>query len=325
MDKNREMKLAISFIQGVSAEDLARIWKTDILWESIEIFLGKDGMEKFTKELDWLNDSSLGEHGHVFYDEEDYPQSLKSDPYAPYRIAYIGSKPKGTNGTFNKAESVTVIGTRRCTSEGIKEAFVFASEAANAGLIVYSGYADGIDKAAHFGAVATKSPTFAVLPSGLSHSYAHRNVRLEEYILGNGGGLLSQFKYDAEPYKSNFYIRNRMLASITDATVVIEAPEHSGSLITAHAAAERGKGVYVCSPFLKNSPTTDGIHLLKSEGAIEVSSYSSLSDRFNEFPKGPLTLEVRKDKCAEMKVGARMDKTVVVGYNGSYFSFLSTH
>lgn len=320
MEQEKEKKLALSFLPSVSAEDIKRIWESDISWESLEIFLGNDRMKAFQDELKWAEDTTLGEHGHIFYDEDDYPQSLKSDPYAPYRLAYLGKKPFGNNGTFNSAESITIVGTRRCTSDGIKQSFTFSSEASNAGLVVYSGYADGIDKAAHYGAIASRKPTFAILPSGLLHEYSHRRPRLEDYIISNGGGLISQFKCTAEPYKSNFYARNRLLASITDATIVIEAPLHSGSLITAHAASELGKSVFVCSSSLSNSKINEGIKLLKSEGAIEITSYSALSERFTEYPKGAITLEIERDKVAEIKADGKAER--IVGYNGSFFAII---
>lgn len=320
MDKEREKKLALSFIPSVTAEDLKRIWNTDISWESIEIFLGKERLEWFMDDLKWADDDSIGEHGFIFYGDDDYPENLKNDPQAPFRIAYYGSKPMGNNGTYNRAESITVVGTRRCTSEGIKNAFVFASEASNAGLVVYSGYADGIDKAAHYGAIAAGKPTFAVLPSGLSHEYSHRRARLEEYILSNGGGFISQFRCSEDPYKGNFYIRNRLLASLTDATVVIEAPKQSGSLITARAAVELGKSVFVNATNSKNFRVNEGCAELKNEGAIEINSYSSLSENHIEYPKGRVLVEIERDKVAEVKATKSADK--ILGYNGCYFAIV---
>ena len=81
MDKIREKKLALSFLNSVSTEDKIRILQTDISWESLEVFLGKKGMELFVTQLEWENNSTMGiEHGNIFYDEDDYPSSLKNDP-----------------------------------------------------------------------------------------------------------------------------------------------------------------------------------------------------------------------------------------------------
>lgn len=320
MDKNREKKLALSFLNNLSAEDIKRIGETDISWESLEIFLGRERMELFENELSWADDNSIGEHGYVFIDEEEYPESLKQYADAPYRISYIGSRPKGCDGEYNLAKSITIVGTRTASSEGIKSAFTFARDSASASLVVYSGYADGIDKAAHYGCVAELGNTFAILASGLNTEYSHRRPKLEQEIIENGGGLLSPFPADTEPFKSNFYYRNKLLALISDATVVVEAPLHSGSLITAHAAAEGGKSVYVLTSGIKNSRTGEGCRRLKQEGAIEIDSYSMLSDKYIEFPKGTISIPIKKDKVAEMKTSG--DAKRIVGYNGSYYAIV---
>lgn len=318
MDKIREKKLALSFLNSVSTQDKMRILETGISWESLEIFLGQKGMEYFVKEAEWENDGNIGaEHGHIFYDEDEYPRSLKNDPEAPYRLSYIGSKPTGTNGDYNRAESITVVGTRRCTSEGIGNAFSFTSDASSAGLIIYSGFADGIDKAAHYGAVSQKAPSFAILASGLAHESSSKQQKMQDSILSCGGGLISPFPCNEEPFKWNYYYRNRILSSISDGTVVIEAPEHSGALITAHFAAECGKDVFVFSPRINSTKTYNGNIKLIKEGAVEIQSYGTLSEGHSQFPKGNITIPVKRERIPYIKVGEEAKK--IVAYNGTYY------
>lgn len=321
MDKIREKKLALSFLNSVSTEDKIRILQTDISWESLEVFLGKKGMELFVTQLEWENNSTMGiEHGHIFYDEDDYPSSLKNDPEAPYRLSYIGAKPKGTNGNYNRAESLTVVGTRRCTSEGIGSAFMFTSDASSAGLVIYSGFADGIDKAAHYGAISQKSASFAILASGFAHEAAYKQEKLQESILLYGGGLISPFPCEEEPFKWNYYYRNRIMSSISDATVVVEAPEHSGALITAHYAAECGKDVFVLSPHINYSKTFLGNIKLIKEGGIEIKSYGTLCESYLQFPKGHITIPIKREKIPYMKTSE--DAKRIVAYNGTYYAVI---
>lgn len=320
MDKIREKKLALSFLNSVSAEDKIRILQTDISWESLEVFLGQKGMEAFVKEQEWAEDNSVGEHGHLFIDEDDYPQSLKNDIEAPYRLSYIGAKPLGTNGEYNRAESLCVVGTRRCTSEGISSAFSFTSDASSAGLVIYSGFANGIDKASHYGAISQKRPTFAIIASGLAHEASFKQQKLVDNILATGGGLLSSFPADEEPFKWNYYYRNRILASITDATVVVEAPEHSGALITAHYAAECGKSVFVYAPRNNSAKTYLGNMALIKEGGVEIKSYSTLSECYTQFPKGDITIPIKRDKVPYMKASKEAKRIVL--YNGDYYALI---
>ncbi|MBV8529777.1 MAG: DNA-processing protein DprA [Candidatus Eremiobacteraeota bacterium] len=134
---------------------------------------------------------------------------------------------------------VAIVGTRAATRYGIRLAHEFASELGAAGCCIVSGLALGIDTAAHEGALSAGAPTVAVLGSGHRRLFPARNRSLAERILAGGGAVLSPYSPDHDPFPGQFLARNGIVAAISDAVVVIEAPARSGALNTAGWAAGR--------------------------------------------------------------------------------------
>ncbi|MBV8149681.1 MAG: DNA-processing protein DprA, partial [Candidatus Eremiobacteraeota bacterium] len=134
---------------------------------------------------------------------------------------------------------VAIVGTRAATRYGIRLAREFASELGAAGCCIVSGLALGIDTAAHEGALSAGAPTVAVLGSGHRRLFPARNRSLAERILAGGGAVLSPYSPDHDPFPGQFLARNGIVAAISDAVVVIEAPARSGALNTAGWAAGR--------------------------------------------------------------------------------------
>ncbi len=135
--------------------------------------------------------------------------------------------------------SVAIVGTRAATPYGRGLARQFAADLGRAGCCVISGLALGIDGAAHEGALEAGAPTIGVLGGGHQHFFPARNRRLAERILAAGGAVLSPYPPDQEARPAQFLARNGVVAALSDAVVVIEAPARSGALNTASWAAGR--------------------------------------------------------------------------------------
>ncbi len=197
----------------------------------------------------------------VALDDPEYPPALRQLHDAPlYLIA------RGT--PMDDRPAVAIVGARRATSYGTETARLFAEGLAAAGVTVVSGLARGIDGAAHEGTLAARGRTIAVLGSGIDVIYPAEHAGLAGRIVETGT-LLSERPVGAAPVASHFPARNRILAAMTQGTIVIEAAERSGSLITARLANECGREVFAV-PGRIDSPLSFGAHLLIRDGATLV-------------------------------------------------------
>jgi DNA processing protein len=167
-----------------------------------------------------------------------YPSALATvDPRPP--VLYVA----GDEAAFD-APAVAVVGTRRATSYGRSTAIEIADELARAGVTVVSGLAIGIDGEAHAAAVAAGGRSVAVLPSPLDRVYPPRHRELATRLVASGGALVSELAPGHSPGRPDFARRNRIIAGLASAVVVVEAPDRSGALLTAAAATEIGREVY---------------------------------------------------------------------------------
>ncbi|HJV23304.1 MAG TPA: DNA-processing protein DprA [Holophagaceae bacterium] len=155
--------------------------------------------------------------------------------------------------------AVGIVGARRASAAGLKQAHAFGKALTEAGVAVVSGLARGIDAAAHLGALEA-GPTWAVLGSGLHHLYPPEHGPLADRTLAAGGGLLTPFPPEADPKPWHFPRRNLLLAAWVEAVLVVEAEVRSGSLVTAQLALDLGKELWVV-------PGSEGPDALLAEGA----------------------------------------------------------
>ncbi len=160
---------------------------------------------------------------------------------------------------------IAVVGSRKATTYGKTSAIRLCKELAAKGISVVSGMARGIDTAAHSGALSGGGHTVAVLGSGLERIYPRQNLKLFERIAENGA-VISEFPLRAEPEPHHFPQRNRIISGMALGTVVVEATQRSGSLITARLAGEQGREVYAV-PGSVHAPTAKGTHDLIKQGA----------------------------------------------------------
>lgn len=193
------------------------------------------------------------------------------DPAYPARLRAIELPPPvlfvlGTPAALDPARAVAVVGTRRPTDGGRRLGGAIAAALAGAGATVVSGLAIGVDGVAHAAALAAGGQTVAVLGGGHARLYPRAHARLAEAIAAEGGAVVSELPPEASPCPGTFPRRNRVISGLADATVVVEAGERSGALITAHWALEQGRGCFLvpgpidaprsvgCNRFLREYP-----------------------------------------------------------------------
>ncbi len=196
--------------------------------------------------------------------------------------------------------AVSIVGTRRPTSYGRMVTERFVRDLCEAGLTIISGGAEGIDTVAHQTALEHGGRTVAILGSGLGKLYPPSNRRLFQQIAESGGAVISEYGYYASPDAWRFPNRNRLIAGWGLATVVIEAPEASGAIITARIAGELGREVFAVPGSIDN-PASKGCHALIKDGAGLVESGHDILDalRIHSEPKErtpnlPLLTEVQE-------------------------------
>lgn len=211
-------------------------------------------------------------------DDAGYPDRLRSI-YDPPLLLYG----KGSLPLFDEEVAITVVGTRSCTPYGVRAASQLGYELAKQGALLVSGMAKGIDGEALLGALRAGGFTAAVLGGGVDVIYPAANRRLYEDIAATGV-ILSEYPPGTEPKAEHFPVRNRLLSALSLATVVVEAPEKSGALITAATALEQGREVFaVPGPF--DAPMSRGSNALIREGAgLVCEAWDVLSFYESRFP-----------------------------------------
>jgi len=195
----------------------------------------------------------------VTWEEADYPSLLKEIHDPPPLLYYQGNLKLLNN------PSLAIIGSRKHTHYGQEVAFSFASKLAGYGMTIISGMARGIDSWVHKGALEAGGYTAAVLGCGVDICYPPENRSLKEKITGLGI-VLSEFPPGVSPLPQHFPQRNRIISGLSLGTLVIEAAERSGALITAGFALEQGREVFAV-PSGISSPHSKGCHKLLKDGA----------------------------------------------------------
>ncbi|MEL6429027.1 MAG: DNA-processing protein DprA [Planctomycetota bacterium] len=196
-----------------------------------------------------------------------WPQGLLSIASPPQRLWL-----RGRAGLLGDDPRVAIVGTRAPTPYGSAQAERFGAELARAGVCIVSGLARGVDSSAHTGALAVGGRTIAVLGSGVDRPWP--GGPLGDRI-AREGLLLSEFPPGAGPRRHHFPLRNRIIAALSDAVLVVEAAARSGSLITARWAAEQGQTVFAL-PGRVDHPMAEGTLALLREGATPVGAPRAL-------------------------------------------------
>jgi DNA processing protein len=202
-----------------------------------------------------------------------YPLLLKEIHDPPPLLYY-----RGELGLLSQP-LLAVVGSRRPSRGGVRDATDFAKALSNSGLTVVSGMAMGIDSAAHLGALAGKSASIAVLGTGIDICYPRRNQGLYEE-LGQSGLLLSEFAPGTGPRRHQFPLRNRVISGMSLGVLVVEAAINSGSLITARQALEQNREVFALPGSIHN-PASRGCNSLIRQGAKLVDSLGDIIEELS--------------------------------------------
>lgn len=209
-----------------------------------------------------------------------YPFLLKEISDPPAVLHLLGNLPD------EKQPRLAIVGTRKATPNGCLIAKHLAKELSEAGCVIVSGLAMGIDTASHEGTIAAQGKTIAVLGNGLNEIYPRLNKNLAEKILEFNGAIISEYPPAEPAYPVNFLKRNRIVSGLCLATIVVEAPERSGSLVTARLALEQNREVFVV-PGPVNHPNYAGSNRLIREGARLVTSAADILDDLNLKTSAP--------------------------------------
>ena len=189
-----------------------------------------------------------------------YPVLLKEIPDPPPVLFVLG------DASLLSRPQLAMVGSRHATSGGVRLAESFASTLAQAGYVITSGLALGIDGASHRGALAVGGETIAVLGTGLKNVYPPAHHSLSDQIISKNGALISEYPLAMPGYPGNFPQRNRTIAGLSLGVLVVEAAMKSGSLITARFAMEQGREVFAI-PGSVHVPVARGCHHLIRQGA----------------------------------------------------------
>ena len=215
----------------------------------------------------------IGRQDVLTLDDPDYPALLKNI-YDPPSVLYL----KGKREALSK-KAIAIVGTRKPTPYGLSIAQKLASELACFGFVIVSGFASGIDSAAHRGALDAGGETIAVFGCGLDVIFPPENIGLVDKVV-ESGALISEFALKTPTSSWTFPQRNRIISGLSLGVIVVEGAQDSGSLITAKSALEQGREVFAI-PGSIESENSRGPHWLIKQGAKLVESVADIFEELN--------------------------------------------
>ena len=250
-------------VEGIYKEKKKHLEKIpDIGPKTAEAIVNFKSFERAEKEIEFIEKFKITP---LFYLDKNYPQRLRNCSDNPILLFYKG------NADLNKEKFVAIVGTRNATSYGkeITEKFIEDLKSNNATII--SGLAYGIDICAHKAALKNEMETIGVLGHGLDIIYPqlHRTVAMK---IMEQGGLLTEFLTETKPDKENFPARNRIIAGISDAVIVVEAAKKGGALITAEIANSYNRDVFAVPGRISDTFSEGCNHLIKINKAVLIES-----------------------------------------------------
>jgi DNA processing protein len=239
----------------------------------------------------WL---SAPDHHLLQIDDPHYPSLLREISRPPPVLFVCGNLEALT------LPQLAIVGSRNASGEGAETAGSFATHLAGIGFCITSGLAEGIDAAAHLGALhAPGGCTIAVCGTGPDIVYPRRHAELAGRIIASGGAIVSEFAPGTPVSRSNFPRRNRIISGLAVGVLVVEASTRSGALITARHAMEQGREVFAIPGSIHN-PVARGCHQLIREGARLVETATDIVDEL-----GALLAGLRSDDAPGRQSGNR--------------------
>ncbi len=247
-------------------------------------------LKRAEKEVSFMHQHSITP---LLYTDEEYPPHLKNCDDGPYQLYYKGKC------KLNKTKTIAVVGSRKCTDYGVSITHQLIKELANYNVLVVSGLAYGIDVEAHRACLDHSVETIGVLGHGLDIIYpsVHRNIASR---MVERGGLITEFLSETKPDYQNFPKRNRIVAGMCDATIVVESAAKGGSLITADIAHSYGREVFAFPGRTVDKASSGCNHLIKSQKAMMVESAEDLLKAMDwEGGKKEKQIQLNLDKFSD--------------------------
>lgn len=279
---------ALTLLQRSGYEKLADLKKRHGKWSEAWQNLKAATKTNINPQAEW---EKLDKSGVklVLLEDPDYPGKLKEIPLPPFGIYHRGPLPKNEL-------IISIVGTRKATSEGKELAKNLASALTKSGFIIVSGLALGIDGAAHEGCLSSSGVTLAVLANGLDRFYPAQNEKLAKRILNEGGAIVSEYPLGTESLPYRFLERNRIVSGLSNGTLIVEAPINSGALTTARFALEQNREVFVVPGPVSHPNFKGSLQLIRS-GATLVTCADEILEAFGleiqpvEQKEGAVTAE----------------------------------
>ncbi len=285
---------AVSFLKLLQAfSSASAVWSVPssqlnpiVSSKAIAAITAHQGLEALQAALTW--ETQHPDNHLICLVDDDYPISL-SEIDAPPPLLFT----RGDTSLLQQP-SVALIGSRHASASGLHIAHDLSAELSRYGICIVSGFAAGIDTAAHQGCLHAQGKTIAVLGTGIDRVYPASNRDLAHQISATGL-LLSEFPLGTAPIAHNFPRRNRIIAGLSQAIIVIEATLESGSLITARLGLEMNKEVMAVPGSIHN-PHSKGCHALIKQGAKLVESVNDILEECPLLPQIRPVNELTKEK-----------------------------
>lgn len=252
----------------------------------------------------------------ITFEDETYPKRLK-EIYNPPCVLYAD----GTLPALDEYLCIAVVGTRTATREGVRTAFTMAGGLANAGAVVVSGGALGIDCASHRGVLQAGGVTVCVLGCGIDYPYLMENAQMRK-LIASRGAVVSEYPPGTKPLARNFPMRNRIISGLSNGVLVVEAGEKSGSLITVDLAIEQNRDVFAVPGSITNTVCKGSNNLIK-QGARTVTNYTDILEEYLGVddlpPEEPVSAQAESEICkvptATSKAAQSADQIPAVSRN----------
>jgi DNA processing protein len=269
-DKLLKYKIALSFLNGFGNKKISKLLNhleepEAVFKESLHTIYQKTGiqkhllramnrelaLEKAQEQIQWIHKKGIQTH---FYLDANYPRRLRNCDDAPILLYSKG------NINLNPSFTVAIVGTRSATEYGKEICEKLISDISSEAIQIISGLAYGIDIIAHKASLDKNIETVAVLGNGMNRIYPSIHSQVARTMLKNGG-LITELPFNAKPDRENFPKRNRIVAGMADAVIVIESKKKGGSLITADLANDYNKDVFAF-PGNVYQETSEGCNML---------------------------------------------------------------
>ena len=308
---NLESLIALTYIKGMSYAEHRKIVEryssySEFISNAFNMKQGEffadarqtnsQNIENAKKQVDFCYENQIN---IVSIFDENYPYLLKNIA-SPPTILFVRGKLQNS-----AAVSISVVGTRKCTTYGKLATEMFVSEFIKNDLIVTSGLAYGIDSLVHQAAIKNNGITYSVIASGIDKIFPQTSKRLADEIVETGGAIISEYKCGTAALQGYFPQRNRIISGISKATLVIESAIKGGSLITARFALDQGRDVFAVAGNITSEKSAGCNSLIRANtAAIAVSPQAMLQDL------GLMELSFEKTRPKEISFNSKEEELI---------------